>query len=114
MFVIYHDPGCVYSVLCLAVLRSIKKNHKKIEYIKEPLTRDIIKNLLKKLQISAVDLIRKDHVEWLNFYKKIPLTEDEIIYLMLEKQGFITLPIIVNDNQVVVGTPPKKLAHFMN
>ncbi len=114
MFVIYHDPGCVYSLLCLAVLKSKKMSFKKIKHTKEPLTRDIIKKLVKKLKISAIDLVREDHKEWIEVYKNLNLTEDEIIHLMLEKDGFIALPIIVNDDQAVIGMPPKKLVHLMN
>lgn len=114
MFVIYYDPGCVYSLICLAVLRSKKVNYKKVKYLKEPLTLDVIKNLINKLNISAIDLIRKDHPDWKKFYKNLELTEDEIIHLMLENHGLIVRPIIVNGDQAVIGRPPKKLIQLIN
>lgn len=113
MYVIYHDPGCVYSLLCLAILRSKKVNYKKIKYLKEPLTFETIQNLLRKLDISAIKLIREDHPDWKNFYKNIELTEEEIIHLMLENRGFIIRPIIVNGDQAVIGRPPKRVINMI-
>ncbi len=113
MYVIYHDPGCVYSLICLAILRSKKVNYKKVQYLKEPLTLETIQSLIEKLNISAVDLIREDHPEWKKFYKHLALTEEEIIHLMLENHGLITRPIIVNDNQAVIGRPPKKVIRLI-
>lgn len=109
MYVIYHDPGCVYSLICLAILRSKKVNYKKVKYLKEPLTLETIQDLIKKLNITAVDLVREDHPDWKKFYSHLELTEEEIIHLMLENHGLITRPIIVNENQAVIGRPPKKV-----
>ncbi len=114
MYVIYHDPGCVYSLICLAVLRSKKVNYKKVKYLKEPLTLDVIKDLIRKLNISAIDLVRQDHKDWKTFYKNLELTDDEIIHLMLENHGLIMRPIIVNEDQAVIGRPPKKLVQLIN
>lgn len=114
MYVIYYDPGCVYSLICLAILRSKKVNYKKVKYLKEPLTLETIQSLIKKLNISAVDLIRQDHRDWKNFYKHLELTEEEIMHLMLENHGLIVRPIIVNDDQAVIGRPPKKVIRLLS
>ena len=114
MYVIYHDPGCVYSLICLAILRSKKVNYKKVKYLKEPLTLEVIQDLIKKLNISAVDLIRQDHPDWKKCYKHLDLTEEEVIHLMLENHGLITRPIIVNGDQAVIGRPPKKVISMIN
>ena len=113
MYIIYHDPGCVYSLICLAILRSKKVNYNKVEYLKEPLTFETIKDLLKKLNISAVDLVRKNHPDWKKCYQHLELTEEEIIHLLLENKGFITRPIIVNGNQAVIGRPPQKVINLL-
>jgi arsenate reductase len=114
MYVIYYDPGCVYSLICLAVLRSKKVNYKKVKYLKEPLTLGVIKDLIKKLNISAIDLVRQDHPDWKSFYKNLELTDEEVIHLMLENHGLIMRPIIVNEDQAVIGRPPKKLVQLIN
>ena len=114
MYVIYYDPGCVYSIVCLAILRSKRVNYKKVKYLKEPLTLEVIQDLVKKLNISAVDLIRQDHPDWKNCYKDLDLTEEEVIHLLLENHGLITRPIIVNGDQAVIGRPPKKVISLIN
>lgn len=94
-------------------MRSKKVNYKKVHYFKEPLTLEIIQDLIEKLNISVVDLIQDDHPDWKKFYKHLVLTEEEIIHLMLENHGLITRPIIVNGNQAVIGRPPKKVINLL-
>lgn len=113
MYVIYHDPGCVYSVICLAILRSKKVNYKKVKYLKEPLTLETIKDLIQKLNIRAIDLVRDDHPCWEKYYKDLDLTQDEVIHLLLENHGLIKRPIIVNGDQAVIGRPPKKVIRMI-
>lgn len=114
MYVIYHDPGCTYSVICLAVLRAKKVGFQKVKYQKEPLTEDVLKDLINKLNIDAQDLVRKDHKCWKNVYSQLSLDENEIIHLLLENPELMIRPIIVNDNQAVIGRPPTNLIKFID
>lgn len=114
MFIIYYDPGCLYSIACLAVLKSYKVSYKKIEYLKEPLTTDILKDLVEKLKINPIDLVRKEHVDWKNHYETLNLTDEEIYHLLTRDAHLMMRPIIVNGDKAVIGRPPKVLVGFIN
>ncbi|MEP0263774.1 ArsC/Spx/MgsR family protein [Dokdonia sp.] len=114
MFIIYYDPGCLYSIACLAVLKSRKVSFKKIEYLKEPLTIEILKGLVKKLKINPIDLIRKDQSDWKDHYGTLDLTDEEVYHLLMRNAGLMMRPIIVNGNKAVIGRPPKVLVGFVS
>ena len=114
MFIIYYDPSCLYSIACLAVLKSHKVNFKKIEYLKEPLTIEILKGLVKKLKIYPIDLIRKDQANWKNHYGTLDLTDEEVYHLLIREANLMIRPIIVNGDKAVIGRPPKVLAGFIS
>lgn len=114
MFIIYYDPGCLYSIACLAVLKSHKVSFKKVEYLKEPLTIKILKELVKKLKINPIDLIRKEQPDWKDHYGTLDLTDEEIYHLLIRNSGLMIRPIIVNGNKAVIGRPPKVLVGFIS
>ena len=109
MYVIYHDPGCIFSVICLAVMRAKKVSYDKVKYKKEPLTADTIRQLVKKLGVKASDLVCKKDKCWKSTYSKLELGEEEIIKLLIEQPKLMIRPIIVNEDKAIVGRPPVSL-----
>lgn len=113
MFVIYHDPSCIYSNICLSVLRSKKITFKKIEYKKEALTVDVLKELVSKLAITPKDLVNKKNRQWKKYFSHLDLTDEEIYYLLLSDQSMLVKPIIVDGDKAIIGRPPKNLLKML-
>ncbi|MAQ48001.1 MAG: arsenate reductase (glutaredoxin) [Flavobacteriales bacterium] len=103
---IYHNPRCRKSRETLSIL--IKKNVKfeVIEYLKNPLTKSEIKNILSTLNISAKDLIRKEDKFFKENFKESDLTDDQCLDLLYKHPILMQRPIVVKNQSAVLGRPP--------
>lgn len=109
MIEIYHNPRCSKSRACESFLVTLHKPFKVIRYLDNPLNFDEIKSLLEKLEIPAIELIRKSEKIWKENYKDSIMTEDEIIGAMVDNPVLIERPIIVNGNKAVIGRPVENI-----
>lgn len=108
---IYHNPRCMKSRQTLQLLRDEGHEPTVVEYLKEPLDADAIRGLLKKLGMSAAELIRRGDYRKLD----LPATEDEeeLIGLMVEHPQLIERPIVVAGRQARLGRPPEKVLEIL-
>ena len=107
MIKIYHNTRCSTSRKGLELLKESKKEFENIEYIKKPLDKIEMKEILQKLKISPMDLIRTKEKIWKENYQDKVLSEDELIELMIEFPNLMERPIVVNQEKAVVGRPPE-------
>ena len=110
---IYHNPRCRKSREALDYLNNSGIDYNLVLYLSNPLSKITLENLLFKLKINAIDLIRKNELLWKSEFSKKNLTENEIISIMLENPKLIERPIIENENSAVIGRPIEKLYDFL-
>ena len=110
---IYHNPRCSKSRQGLALLKDAKVDFEVVEYLKEPLNFEEIESLLNKLNISPIDLIRKNEAIWKENYKGKELSDRELIDVMVNYPKLIERPIVVNNNEAVIGRPPEKIQNLL-
>ena len=103
---IYHNQRCRKSREALQILLENNIKLDVIEYLKTPLTKQEIKNILKLLGISAEDLIRKGEQIFKDLYKGKDLSEEEYVNILCLHPILIERPIVVKDNRAVLGRPP--------
>ena len=77
-----------------------------VEYLKHPLTKKEIKNILKLLGISAKELVRKGEKLFKNLYKGKDFSEEEYVNILSLHPILIERPIVVKYNRAVLGRPP--------
>ena len=106
---IYHNPRCTKSRQTLAILEKKTTDFKIIEYLKNPLSFDEINEIIEKLAIKPIDLIRKKEQIWKDNYKGKEMTDVEIIKVMEENPKLIERPIVINERQGIIGRPPEKV-----
>ena len=111
---IYHNPRCRKSREALDYLNNSGIDYNPVLYLSNPLSKITLENLLFKLKINAIDLVRKNELLWKSEFSKKNLTENEIISIMLENPKLIERPIIENENSAVIGRPIEKLHDFLN
>jgi len=109
MITIYHNPKCSKSREGLSVLENSGKEFKKILYLEEKLTEKELINIVKKLNISPIDLVRKKEIIWKEHYAHKNLSDDEVIKIMIENPKLIERPIVVNKDIAVIGRPASKI-----
>jgi arsenate reductase len=110
---IYHNPRCSKSRQGLAILQEAKVDFEIIEYLKNPLTEKEIKTLLSRLNINAIDLVRKNESVWKEKYKGKDLNNQQIITALTENPKLIERPIVIHNNKAVIGRPPEKIISFI-
>ena len=109
MIEIIHNPRCSKSRAVLEFLKERCLDVKDIRYLDNPLNKDELKNLLKKLAISPYELVRKNEDIYKSEFQDKELTDEEWIEAMVKYPKLIERPIIINGDKVVVGRPLEKV-----
>ena len=106
---IYHNPRCSKSRQGLAILQDANMDFQIINYLKNPISFDELSNILQKLDIPAINLVRKNEGVWKENFKNKDLSEKEIIEAMVAFPKLIERPIVVKGEIAVIGRPPEKI-----
>lgn len=106
---IFHNPRCSKSRQALQLLQSEGIKFEIIEYLKNPLTKDELKNVVDKLEISPEDLLRKNEADFKSNFKGKELSGDQVIQAMIDYPKLMERPIVVNGNKAKVGRPPESI-----
>lgn len=106
MIQIYHNPRCSKSREGKQILEESGKEFEIMEYMKDSLSVKELKDLIGKLGIQPMDLVRKNETIWKEKFKGKDLSDDQIIKAMHEFPNLIERPIVVNGNKAVIGRPP--------
>ncbi|MBT8310220.1 MAG: arsenate reductase (glutaredoxin) [Flavobacteriaceae bacterium] len=106
MIKIYHNPRCRKSRQGLAIVENSGKEFEVIEYLKETPTREELKNIIDLLEINPLELVRKNEQVWKDNYKGKDLSDEAIVEALLTHPKLIERPIVINNNNAVIGRPP--------
>ena len=106
---IYHNPRCKKSREGIKYLESKKINFEVIDYIKNNLSLEQIINILKKLQLKPIELVRKNEAIWKEKYKGREFTDDQLIEILSSEPKLIERPIIVSEKLAVIGRPTENI-----
>ena len=106
---IYHNPRCRKSRETLELIKSKGIDPEVIEYLKSPLTKEEIKSILEKLGLNAKDIIRKNESIFKEEFKGKVETEDEILKMLVENPKLIERPIVIENNEAIIGRPPENV-----
>jgi arsenate reductase len=106
---IYHNPRCSKSRATLALLEERGIEPEIVEYLKTPPDAERLKALLRKLGISAADLIRKNEKEWKEAGLAADADEDALIELMARHPILIERPIVEVGDRARIGRPPERV-----
>ncbi|MCK5677365.1 MAG: arsenate reductase (glutaredoxin) [Flavobacteriaceae bacterium] len=109
MMKIYHNARCSKSRQGLALLQDSNKDFEIIEYLKTPLTEKELTDIIDKLQIEPIELVRKNEAIWKEKYKGQNLSNKQIINAMVDNPKLIERPIVVNGDLAVIGRPLDKI-----
>ena len=106
---IYHNPRCRKSREGIKYLESKKINFEVIDYIKNNLSSEQIRNILKKLQLKPIELVRKNEAIWKEKYKGKEFTDEQLIKILSNEPKLIERPIIVYEKLAVIGRPAENI-----
>ena len=110
---IYHNPRCRKSREGLQILENSKQDFEVIKYLENIPSEKELKEIIKLLGISPIQLVRKNEKIWKENYKDNELTDDKLIQVMIENPKLIERPIIINNNKAIVGRPPSSILEIL-
>lgn len=113
MYTILHNSRCGKSRDAVKVLEDSGKEFIIREYLKDPLSKDELKDILNKLQLNPIDIIRTNEEDWKVNFKGKDLSDDQILNALIEYPKLLQRPIIVDDKNGVVGRPTELVNEFI-
>ena len=114
MITIYHNARCRKSREGLELLNESGKDFQIREYLKDPVSTEELSTLLEKLGMAPIELVRKDEKLWKEEFKGKDLSDKELIRIMAENPKLIQRPIVVKDNEAVVGRPASRITDVLS
>ena len=111
---IYQKPTCT---TCREVYQALKESgvdFKAVNYYLEAIPKTKLKELLKKMGLSAESLLRKKEP----IYKKLrlgekKLSEDEIIEFMVKHPDLIQRPIVERGAKAILARPAERIKEIL-
>jgi arsenate reductase (glutaredoxin) len=111
---IYHNPACGTSRNTLAILVHAGINPTIIEYLKNPPTKERLKELISQMNISIRDLLRQKGTPYAELHLELPKwSDDELINFMMEYPILINRPIVVTELGVKLCRPSEKVLDIL-
>ena len=96
----------------MKILEKSNVTFKIIEYIKEGISLEEIKNITSLLNIKPKEIMRKTEQE----YKDLRLDLDndhKAIEAIMKHPKILQRPIIIHNNKAVIGRPPEKILEIL-
>jgi arsenate reductase len=105
---IYHNPRCSKSRQTLAILEEKGIEHNVVEYLTNPPSQAELKRVLTKLGMKPADIIRKKEAKEAGIDASA-MSDGDLIKAMVTNPIVIERPIVVADDQAVMGRPPENV-----
>lgn len=113
MITIYHNPRCTKSRECLAFLEKSNHEVEVIKYLETKFTAETLSQIIKKLKIKPLELVRIKEKIWIENYKGKLLCDAEIIAAMVQNPTLIERPIAVYNDKAVIARPFEKIKEIL-
>ena len=112
--VIYHHTGCSTSRHAVDEASAAGVDAQVVQYLKTPLDRTALLDLIARLEDPPADLVRKDA-----FFKGLGLdpadvtTPDAVADLLVEHPRLMQRPVLVRADRAIIGRPKDRVAAFI-
>ena len=111
---VYQKPTCTTCRQVHAALRDAGVDFEAVDYYTDPIPKAKLKELLRKMKMSARDLLRTRE----DIYKKLrlgerDLSDDEIVDLMVKHPDLIQRPIVEKGARAILARPAERLQKIL-
>jgi len=113
-YTIFHNPRCSKSRQTLALLEENGVQADVRLYLDNPPTVSELKTVVKQLELSPRDLLRKSEEEYKTLALSDPAkTDAELLLAMAEHPRLIERPIVIKGDAAVLGRPPESVLKLL-
>ncbi|MGQ1785856.1 MULTISPECIES: arsenate reductase (glutaredoxin) [unclassified Saccharicrinis] len=113
MITMLHNPRCSKSRLGLEYLKEKGITPIIVKYLDTPLNYEELKQILQKLDMKPMDLIRTNEAYFKKEIKGKDFSDEELIHAMVENPKLIERPIVINGPKAIVGRPAEKIDEIL-
>ncbi|MCK4855108.1 MAG: hypothetical protein KAT31_12615 [Bacteroidales bacterium] len=113
MIRIYHNPRCRKSRAGLEYLQDKTGDFETIDYIKNGISREEIREILAKMNTAPSNLVKTQEDYYKKKLKGKDIPEEEWIIILAENPRLIQRPIIVAEHKAVLGQPPENIDNLL-
>lgn len=113
MITIYHNPRCGKSRECLAFLETSDHRFEIIKYLEKPLNFNDLTEIIRKLKIEPIALIRTKESIWIDNFKGKTLSDKEIIKSMVDFPILMERPIAIYGEKAVIARPLERINEIL-
>ena len=111
---ILHNPNCSTSRAALAETEASGVASEVVQYLKTPLDREALLEVIEKLEDAPAELVRKD-----GFFTDQGLVADDYVTpeavadLLVEHPRLMQRPVLIKGNRAIIGRPKDRVAPFL-
>ena len=110
----YHNPQCSKSRKALEIIEKQNINTKVILYLKDKLTKSMLKQILNLSGLSVRDIIRSNEKEYKeNNLDNLNLSLDKILEIIVKHPKLLQRPILVYNNNAIIARPPEDILRII-
>jgi len=111
---IFHNPRCSKSRQTLALLENHGTKPTIIEYLKTPIAKDKLIEILSLLRMTPRDLMRKKEAVYAEKgLDNLSLSDAELIDTMVKNPILIERPIVLANRKAALGRPPEQVLNIL-
>ncbi|MGY5850882.1 arsenate reductase (glutaredoxin) [Salegentibacter sp. F14] len=114
MITIYHNTRCKKSREGLQKVEASGEKYNVREYLKDELSEEELTALIKKMNITPIQLVRKNEKLWKENYKSKDLSDKELITVMVKNPKLIERPIVETEKEAVIGRPAEEIDRLLS
>ncbi len=110
---IWHNPRCSKSRNALNLLEEKNINANVVKYLDDTPSKDELKEILNKLNMTAQELMRKGEAVYKELDLKSETNEEKLLDAMIENPKLIERPVIIRGEKAVVARPIENLEELL-
>lgn len=99
----------------MRIAEELGVNFETVNYIKNPLDADEIRDIIAKLEDPATNLVRRD-----SKFKKLELTDcdvatdDQIVNILVKHKQLLQRPVVVAGQVAIIGRPKSRVTELLS
>lgn len=111
---IYHNPRCSTSRHAVDALSATGGEAEVVQYLRTPLDRQQLLDLLGRLEDPPADLVRKDaYFTQLGLSAADYTTPEQVADLLVEHPRLMQRPVLVRGERAIIGRPKSRAEDFL-
>lgn len=111
---VYEKPTCTTCRNTIKILAEKGIDFEKVNYYIKPFSKNKLKTLLKKMNMSPSELLRKNEAAYKELkIKENNYSEEQILDLMVKNHDLVQRPIVEIGEKAILARPAEKINELL-